>query len=81
MRRTTMTSGSAARIWAKAKEDRVATYTLKDLWRKACEHDGIDPTSKFVVFSKDNPWIVRYNNLMLALHSASTNEACELLNN
>ena len=48
----------------------MATYTLKDLWRKACEHDGIAPSSKFVVFSNDNPWIVRYNNLMLAISIA-----------
>ena len=24
-------------------------------WARACRHDGIDPKSKFVVFSKDNP--------------------------
>jgi hypothetical protein len=41
----------------------MATYTFKDLWRKACEYDGIEPTSKFVVFSKGNPWARKYNTL------------------
>ena len=40
------------------------TYTLKDLWNKACEHDGIEANSKFVVFSKDNPWMAKYNTLL-----------------
>ena len=34
----------------------MATYNLKQLWTKACEHDGIEPSSTFVVFSKANPW-------------------------
>lgn len=34
---------------------------LKDLWNKACDHDGIERTSKFVVFSNTNPWAKRYN--------------------
>ena len=37
------------------------SYTLRDLWVKACEYDKIDPNSKFVVFSKDNPWAKKYN--------------------
>lgn len=41
----------------------MATYTFKQLWVKACEHDGIEPTSKFVVFTKDNPWAKKYNTL------------------
>jgi len=41
----------------------MATYTLKDLWIKACEADGIDPHSKFVIFSKDNRWAKKYNTL------------------
>lgn len=41
----------------------MATYTLKELWTKACKHDGVDPASTFVVFSKDNPWAKKYNNL------------------
>ena len=39
------------------------SYSLKQLWTKACEQDGIDPDSKFVVFSKDNKWAEKYNNL------------------
>ena len=42
----------------------MATYTLKDLWIKACEQDGIEPSSKFVVFSKDNRWAKKYNNFV-----------------
>ena len=26
-------------------------------WKLACEHDGFDPQSSFVVFSDDNPYI------------------------
>jgi hypothetical protein len=40
------------------------TYTLKELWDKACEHDSITVASKFIVFSKDNPWMAQYNRLM-----------------
>jgi len=45
----------------------MATYTLKDLWIKACEQDGIEPSSKFVVFSKDNRWAKKYNTLALLI--------------
>jgi hypothetical protein len=51
-------------------------HTLKQLWIKACEHDSIEPSSKFVVFSKDNRWAKKYNTLALlisqtpVLHSA-----------
>jgi hypothetical protein len=45
----------------------MTTYTLRDLWIKACELDGIDPTSKFVVFSKDNRWAKKYNTLALLI--------------
>ena len=45
----------------------MATYTLKDLWIKACEQDGIEPSSKFVVFSKDNRWANKYNTLALLI--------------
>ncbi len=41
------------------------TYTARELWDKACEHDGIQPNSKFVVFSDANPWMKKYNTLML----------------
>jgi hypothetical protein len=41
----------------------MATYNLKQLWIKACKQDGIDPTSKFVVFSKGNKWAKKYNDL------------------
>lgn len=39
-------------------------YTLKDLWIKACEFDGIAPNSKFVVWSKENHWARKYNTLL-----------------
>jgi hypothetical protein len=39
-------------------------YTLKDLWNLACKHDSIEPSSKFVVFSADNPWMKKYNTLL-----------------
>lgn len=33
-----------------------AKEAWRSAWRKACEHDGIDPNSSFVVFSDDNPY-------------------------
>ena len=39
------------------------TYSLKQLWIKACEYDSIEPESKFVVFSTANPWAKKYNTL------------------
>lgn len=71
----------ASLIQREGSEIIIPTYTLKELWAKACAHDAIPASSKFVVFSKDNPWIMRYNNLILAVHTQSTNEACELLAN
>lgn len=41
----------------------MATYSLKQLWIKACEHDGIEPNSVFAVFSKKNPWAKKYSTL------------------
>ena len=35
--------------------------TLKQLWDKACEYDRIPPKAQFVVFSKHNPWMAKYN--------------------
>ena len=28
----------------------------REIWELACKHDGIDPDSKFVVFSRENPY-------------------------
>lgn len=33
----------------------------RKLWDKACEHDKIVPTERFVVFSDDNPHVSAYN--------------------
>jgi len=30
---------------------------FSDKWKDACEHDGVAPSSMFVVFSDDNPHI------------------------
>jgi hypothetical protein len=45
----------------------MAVYTLRQLWIKACEQDGIEPSSKFVVFSKNNRWAKKYNTLALLI--------------
>ena len=37
---------------------------IKALWNKACDYEGIDRESKFVIFSDDNPWAVKYNEAM-----------------
>lgn len=34
---------------------------LAILWVKACKFDGIDPRSKFVVFSQENIYSEQYN--------------------
>ena len=34
----------------------IALLTPGEMWILACEHDGIDPSSMFVVFSDDNPY-------------------------
>ncbi len=33
-----------------------AEFTRRRLWRRACAYDGIDPSTSFVVFSKENPY-------------------------
>jgi hypothetical protein len=33
-------------------------------WQLACEHEGIDPASKFIVFNDDNPFANKYNEIM-----------------
>jgi len=35
----------------------IVTLSKGDLWQLACEHDGIDPASPFVIFSDDNPYV------------------------
>jgi len=42
----------------------MASYTISELWQKACEYDGIPIDAKFVVFSDDNPWQKQYNKAM-----------------
>ena len=39
-------------------------FTPKELWLKACRFDGIDPNSKFIVFSDKNPFTEKYNRAM-----------------
>jgi len=34
----------------------LAILTDSERWRLACEYDGIDPRSRFVVFSDENPY-------------------------
>ena len=40
---------------------------VKQSWLKACEHDGIDPTAAFIVFSDNNPFMPFYNKAMTEL--------------
>lgn len=37
---------------------------IEALWNKACDHDGIEHIAKFVIFSENNPWAVKYNEAM-----------------
>ena len=34
---------------------------VAELWRNMCSHDGIDPESRFVVFSPTNPYAAEYH--------------------
>ena len=42
----------------------------RDLWRKACEFDGIPSDSKFVEFSEGNRFAEFYNKAMIQLLEA-----------
>ncbi len=44
--------------------------SVKYLWAKACEHDGIPTGSKFSIFENGNPYIEVYNHVMRAKMSA-----------
>ena len=37
---------------------------IRRLWILACQYEGIDPSSSFVVFSKVNPFIERHDTLI-----------------
>lgn len=37
---------------------------IHELWRKMCEHEGVPPESKFVIFSPDNPYRKEYGELL-----------------
>lgn len=41
----------------------MATYTLQELWDKACTYDAIPPDTRFAVFSYKNPWADKYFKL------------------
>lgn len=40
---------------------------VRNLWKQACEWEGISVDSKFVNFSKDNPYVARYNELLCSI--------------
>lgn len=66
--------GTGQRIDFAAIRSKGDTMTIKELWNKACDHDGIARNSKFVVFSADNPWAKRYNTAIgLAIRAATLN--------
>ncbi len=46
---------------------------LRNLWRKACEVEGIDPRAKFAVFSPNNNYANFYNALALSLMRREAN--------
>lgn len=35
--------------------------TVRACWESCCKYDGIDPDSKFVVFTDDNPFVKFYD--------------------
>jgi hypothetical protein len=50
---------------ASAPEIMQAFAAVRILWTKMCRSDGIDPKSRFVEFSKDNPYQAEYNEAMV----------------
>jgi hypothetical protein len=46
------------------------TATVRAIWVHACRHDGIDPNSRSVVFSKDNPAVPYYDKALSKLLEA-----------
>jgi len=47
------------------------TYTIPQLWQLACAYDHIEPGSKFVVFSAENPYARIYNFAMTCARKAA----------
>ena len=45
-------------------------HAARDLWKKACEVEGVPDDSKFVVFSPTNQYADFYNLAMGQLHAA-----------
>jgi hypothetical protein len=45
-------------------------YTARKLWEAACKHDAIPPDSKFVVFSKTNPFASMLNQARIQVEEA-----------
>lgn len=43
---------------------------VRQLWLKACEHDGVPSDSQFVVFNDDNPYMPFYNSALAQLREA-----------
>jgi hypothetical protein len=41
---------------------------IKRLWLLACKFDKIEPTAKFVQFSKKNKYAIRHNQMVGLLH-------------
>ena len=63
---------------------RTLSESVASLWGAACEHDSIDPTSRFVVFSATNPYAAGYNSAMgrlLELRHKSVTVTDECRNN
>lgn len=49
-----------------------AIRLLKALWIRACRFDGIDHNSKFVIFSEENPFIIKRDKLAKLIHAGSS---------
>jgi hypothetical protein len=45
-------------------EKMVTLEQLRAVWKQACEFDAISPESMFVIFSNQNPYAVKANELM-----------------
>lgn len=48
---------------------RILASAVRNLWVLACVTDGINPGSKFVVFSKDNRFMDRLNDATIQLQA------------
>ena len=67
-----------AKDWREIREERRGV--MREIWRKACEHDGVSVDSRFVVFSDDNPYRIANDEATISFQEACQQVAFRNLN-